>query len=136
MFTLLFLSTLVVAISSDVKVVSTVTGGDRGLDSCVRQCYGSTGETTAWQGGSSSAYTYFDPSTGCGFLAGTSPMVSANLVGDSWVGSTNGVNLYKESTIRYRVHVRFQYQQRSNNVLMYAKKYKWRVDWTAVGYTC
>ena len=135
MFTVLFLSTLIVAISGDVKVVSTVTGEDRGLDPCVRQCYGSTGATTTWSGDSSSTTTDFD-TTECGFLAGTSPMVSATLSGNGMVGLTSGASLYRQSTTRYLVWVRFLYSQKDSNVLDHAKNDKWRVDWTAVGYTC
>ena len=136
MFTVLFLSTLIsVAFSYNVKVVSTVNEGDRGLEPCLTQCYGSTGATTAWYGGSEYAYTNFDI-TECGFLAGTSPMVSTSLSGKGYENRTNGGVLRRTSTTQYRVHVYFQHDYNNYNVLEKAKQYKWRVDWTAVGYWC
>ena len=136
MFTVLFLSTLIsVAFSYNVKVVSTVNEGDRGLEPCLTQCYGSTGATTAWKGYSTWAYIDIY-TTDCGFLPGTSPMVSTNLSGNSYEEYTNGGILRRTSTTQYRVYVYFIDRYKHINALEKATAYKWRVDWAAVGYTC
>ena len=53
------LSTLCIVVDSytyDVKVLSTPKSSERGLEPCVRQCLGSTGENTTWCGNSDYAY--------------------------------------------------------------------------------
>ena len=123
-----------VVYSTDVKIVSTPKSNERGPEPCVTQCYGSTGENTAWFGGSALAYVNFSTSD-CGFKSGTSPLISTTLVQDLSAYPVD-MSVYKSSTSRYMVGVSFPYQYRSFNVLGAAKTKKSRVDWIATGYTC
>ena len=131
------LSTLwTVVYSYDVKVVSTVNSDERGPAPCIRQCLGSTGSNTQWDGYSDFAYVYFD-TPDCGFKSGTSPHISTTLVQESTYTVDTGVyKVLSYGNTRYRVSVSFPYLDRANDVLKTAKRYKWRVDWVATGYTC
>ena len=133
--TVFLLSTLcTVVYSYDIKVLDTVNSDERGLEPCIRQCLGTSGSSTAWLGNGDKAYVYFDTSD-CGFNPGTYPLISTTLVQDVSYYTVD-VGVHKISSTSYRVQVTLPDRYKAGNILEHTKKYKWRVDWVATGYTC
>ena len=118
--------------SAVLKVVSTPEG--EAPQGCITQCVGSTGVNTTWGGTEEYVFTYFDIAA-CSFVAGTTPMVSASLVGvNSFIVGNPGVQHYSGSRCEV-LAVRLE-RYKSRNMLQDARTGNWRIDWEAVGRSC
>lgn len=127
----------VTANATYIKVVSTVKSSDRGLEPCLTQCYGTTGENTVW----GALYPHFVTTdidvSSCGFTAGTTPMISMTLIG-MYAFTVASVSPWPVSPTFYRAFLVRLKEYDDSIISSYAanKSLGWRIDWVATGYTC
>jgi len=104
-----------------------------GDEKCMKVCAGSTGRsTTDWRNNEGSGIYYDVDISDCGFK--TIPTVTTAIEGSSshWV-SLGTSSIYNTSPSAFRIYLLNTYMNPRNGQ---AEKYKWNVEWIAVGYTC
>jgi len=104
-----------------------------GDEKCMKVCAGSTGRsTTDWTNYSSDGIYYDVDISDCGFK--TVPTVTTAIEGSSshWV-SLGTSSIYNTSPSAFRIYLKNTYANPQKGL---AEKYKWNVEWIAVGYTC
>jgi len=104
-----------------------------GDEKCMKVCAGSTGRTTTdWTNYSSDGIYYDVDISDCGFQS--VPTVTTAVEGSSshWV-SLGTSSIYNTSPSAFRIYLKNTYANPQGGL---AEKYKWNVEWIAVGYTC
>jgi len=104
-----------------------------GDEKCMKVCAGSTGRsTTDWTNNGGDGIYYDVDISDCGFK--TIPTVTTAIEGSSshWV-SLGTSSIYNTSPSAFRIYLLNTYMNPRNGQ---AEKYKWNVEWIAVGYTC
>jgi len=119
----------------DVRDEVMIVSGEQaaGDEKCMKVCAGSTGRaTTDWTNYSSDGIYYDVDISDCGFK--TVPTVTTAIEGSSshWV-SLGTSSIYNTSPSAFRLYLKNTYTNPQGGK---AEKYKWNVEWIAVGYTC
>jgi hypothetical protein len=127
---ILAVMTIPVSQGSEIKIVAPYKPGP---EPCALLCAGTTGiGKTQWTEDHMWGVRATVDMKACGFVS--TPIVNAVVVGDSYHRWATGT-----SAIYYLSKTQFTVKPARSNrydTLSLAKKYNWRVDWQAVGYTC
>jgi len=119
----------------DVRNEVLIVSGEQaaGDEKCMKVCAGSTGRaTTDWTNNVGDGIYYDVDISDCGFK--TVPTVTTAIEGSSnhWV-SLGTSSIYNTSPSAFRIYLKNTYANPQGGA---AEKYKWNVEWIAVGYTC
>ena len=139
MILLLAIATSILHLASSNSLVILKTDGIRGPDPCAMTCVGTTGATdTGWFGNAGNIATYVQISE-CGFV--DTPIITVSLAGTNGVQHMAGSAVYSATKDNFQIHL-YGYihtawsQDTHRPDPAEAKRYQWKVNWSAFGFNC
>ena len=103
-------------------------------DKCAKVCSGTTGRRdTDYEAYGNNVYVDVDM-TGCGFVKIPNVVISLEGSSHHWMALGTS-SVYGTTPTGFRVHLNNVNAKVSGGELN-AEKYKWNIDWVAVGFTC
>jgi len=104
-----------------------------GNEACIKVCAGSTGRTTTdWTDYSGNGVFYDVDISDCGFKTIPTVTTAVEGAGNHW-NMFGTSSIYNTSPSAFRMYLLNIYTNPQGGA---AEKYKWNVEWIAVGYTC